>query len=156
MAKQLELRRGTTQANNLFTGAAGEVTMDTTNKTLRVHDGQTPGGIPLAKQSEIPTIPQIDIANETGPDTSNQINIGAYDTYTFPNDGWLIIMTNMASSVQFTSDKYTVSQYAPFAYGCLNPNGACQSLMYRVQSGETITKTYASGNWKALFVPCKD
>ena len=44
MAKQLELRRGTTQANNLFTGAAGEVTMDTDTKQLRVHDGVKTGG----------------------------------------------------------------------------------------------------------------
>ena len=44
MAKQLELRRGTTQANNLFTGATGEVTMDTDTKQLRVHDGVKTGG----------------------------------------------------------------------------------------------------------------
>ena len=47
MAKQLELRRGTTQANNLFTGAAGEVTMDTDTKQLRVHDGVKTGGYAL-------------------------------------------------------------------------------------------------------------
>jgi hypothetical protein len=47
MAKQLELRRGTTQANNLFTGAAGEVTMDTDTKQLRVHDGVKAGGYAL-------------------------------------------------------------------------------------------------------------
>lgn len=44
MAKQLELRRGTTQANNLFTGVVGEVTMDTDTKQLRVHDGVKTGG----------------------------------------------------------------------------------------------------------------
>lgn len=44
MAKQLQVRRGTRQANNLFTGAEGEITMDTTTKSLRVHDGTTPGG----------------------------------------------------------------------------------------------------------------
>lgn len=44
MAKQLELRRGTTQANNLFTGATGEITMDTDTKALRVHDGDKVGG----------------------------------------------------------------------------------------------------------------
>ena len=44
MAKQLQLRRGTTQANDLFTGANGEVTVDTTKHGLRVHDGSTQGG----------------------------------------------------------------------------------------------------------------
>lgn len=44
MAKQLQLRRGTTAANDLFTGADGEVTVDTTNHSLRVHNGSTQGG----------------------------------------------------------------------------------------------------------------
>ncbi len=50
-----QIRRGTAAENDAFTGAIGEVTMDTTNKTLRVHDGETLGGTILAKQSEIPT-----------------------------------------------------------------------------------------------------
>ena len=48
MAKQLQLRKGTATEHNTFTGANGEVTVDTTNKTLRVHDGTTAGGIQLA------------------------------------------------------------------------------------------------------------
>ena len=44
MAKQWQIRRGTTAENNDFTGAIGEVTMDTTTKGLRVHDGSTQGG----------------------------------------------------------------------------------------------------------------
>jgi len=54
MSRQIQIRRGTATEHENFTGAAGEVTMDTTNNTLRVHDGQTAGGIALAKQSEIP------------------------------------------------------------------------------------------------------
>ena len=48
MAKQLQLRKGTATEHNTFTGADGEVTVDTTNKTLRVHDGSTVGGTILA------------------------------------------------------------------------------------------------------------
>ena len=48
MAKQLQLRKGTATEHNTFTGANGEVTVDTTNKTLRVHDGSTVGGTQLA------------------------------------------------------------------------------------------------------------
>ena len=48
MAKQLQLRKGTATEHNTFTGANGEVTVDTTNKTLRVHDGTTAGGTQLA------------------------------------------------------------------------------------------------------------
>ena len=48
MAVQLQLRSGTTTQHSTFTGAVGEVTVDTTNKTLRVHDGSTVGGTRLA------------------------------------------------------------------------------------------------------------
>lgn len=44
MAKQLQLRRGTTVQNDAFTGAIGELTMDTDKKQLRLHDGATLGG----------------------------------------------------------------------------------------------------------------
>jgi len=44
MAIQVQLRRGTSAQNNSFTGAVGEVTVNTTDSTLRVHDGATAGG----------------------------------------------------------------------------------------------------------------
>ena len=53
MAKQLQLRKGTATEHNTFTGANGEVTVDTTNKTLRVHDGVTAGGTPLLNASQL-------------------------------------------------------------------------------------------------------
>ena len=54
MSRQIQIRRGTATEHATFTGKIGEITMDTTNKTLRVHDGSTAGGTILAKQSEIP------------------------------------------------------------------------------------------------------
>jgi hypothetical protein len=53
MAIEVKFRRGTTTQHNSFTGANGEITVDTTIKTLRVHDGATVGGTRLAKFSEI-------------------------------------------------------------------------------------------------------
>jgi len=50
---EVKLRRGTDTEHSGFTGAEGEVTVDTTNDTLRVHDGSTAGGIRLAKLSEV-------------------------------------------------------------------------------------------------------
>ena len=44
MAVQVQLRRGTEAQNNAFTGVVAEVTVDTTNNELRVHDGSTAGG----------------------------------------------------------------------------------------------------------------
>lgn len=48
MSTEVRWRRGTAAQNDAFTGAPAEVTVDTTNKTLRVHDGSTPGGSSLA------------------------------------------------------------------------------------------------------------
>jgi len=44
MATQVQFRRGTTTQNNAFTGANGEISVDTDIKTLRLHDGTTGGG----------------------------------------------------------------------------------------------------------------
>jgi len=50
---QVQLRRGSATDHATFSGAEGEVTVDTTNDTLRVHDGSTAGGVRLAKHSEL-------------------------------------------------------------------------------------------------------
>ena len=56
MAKVLQHRRGTAAEHSNFTGAAGEITFDTTDKRLVAHDGTTKGGIPMAKKSEVDAI----------------------------------------------------------------------------------------------------
>jgi len=44
MATQIQFRRGTTAGHSAFTGAAGELTIDTDKDTIIVHDGSTTGG----------------------------------------------------------------------------------------------------------------
>ena len=53
MSKQVQLRGGTTAEHMDFIGAPREVTVDTDLNTLRVHDGQTPGGHDLAKADDV-------------------------------------------------------------------------------------------------------
>lgn len=53
MSIQVQLRRGTTSGHASFTGAVGEVTVDTDKDTLVVHDGSTAGGFPLARESSV-------------------------------------------------------------------------------------------------------
>lgn len=50
MATQVQFRRGTTGQHSAFTGAVGEVTVDTEKKILCVHDATTAGGFPLLKE----------------------------------------------------------------------------------------------------------
>jgi hypothetical protein len=64
MASQVKFRGGTTSQHSSFTGAEREVTVDTTLKTLRVHDGLTAGGFRLAKYSELFSGSYDDLANK--------------------------------------------------------------------------------------------
>ncbi len=65
MPDQVQLRGGTEAENNNFTGAAREVTVDTTNKTLRVHDGETAGGSKLAAYDQWGRLQTADPVNDT-------------------------------------------------------------------------------------------
>ena len=53
MATQVRLRRGTTTEHASYTGPAGEVTVNTTQDRLVVHDGSTAGGHPAATKAEV-------------------------------------------------------------------------------------------------------
>ena len=52
--KRLLLRGGTAAENDAYTGRPGEITADMDNMRLRVHDGTTRGGEPLARDDELP------------------------------------------------------------------------------------------------------
>jgi hypothetical protein len=49
--QQIQRRRGTTSQHNAFSGAPGEITIDTDKRTVVVHDGVRFGGYPLARES---------------------------------------------------------------------------------------------------------
>jgi len=51
--KQVQIRKGTTAANDGFTGALGELSFDTQQNRLRLHNGSTPGGFPHALSFEV-------------------------------------------------------------------------------------------------------
>lgn len=53
VATQVKRRRGTTAENDAFTGAEGEIVVDTQKHTLRVHDGETQGGFEMATQADL-------------------------------------------------------------------------------------------------------
>lgn len=55
MATQVQYRRGTQAQNDAFTGALGEMTIDTTNGTMRVHNGVTAGGSNIATVAYVTT-----------------------------------------------------------------------------------------------------
>jgi len=60
MAITWKFRRGNEEENDVFTGESGELTIDTTNNTIRVHDGVSVGGTELSNLTyRIPDIGKV-------------------------------------------------------------------------------------------------
>ncbi len=74
MPTQVQFRRGTTSQNNAFTGAAGEISVNSDNNSLRIHDGSTAGGHELAKA---------DLSNATGISSISIQNLNVTGLSTF-------------------------------------------------------------------------
>lgn len=91
MARQVQLRRGTTAEHSTFTGAVGEVTVDTDKDVVVVHDGATVGGFPLMKPADLIAGTGISISGTTitnaAPDQTVVLTQGANVTITgtYPN-----------------------------------------------------------------------
>lgn len=81
MAIQVQIRRGSSAENDVFTGALGEITVDTTNKVVRVHDGSTAGGFTLTGLTASGTITNktINLANNTLTGNIAQFNAALSD-----------------------------------------------------------------------------
>lgn len=142
MSRQIQIRRGTAAQNDAFTGAVGEVTMDTTNKTLRVHDGETAGGIKLAKQSEIPEIPTI---HNFIPDYANGTIMAANTIHTAPSNGWVYFY-------QFANgDRYFNINGTNYKFGAGNgyDHYSGSAIMVPIAKGQTF-----SGAGDIIFFPC--
>lgn len=77
MAIQVKFRRGSAGQHGSFTGANGEITVDTTNKTLRVHDGVTVGGTRLAKLSDINNVNLANVSSHILPSANITYDLGS-------------------------------------------------------------------------------
>jgi hypothetical protein len=97
MATALKLRRGTTAEHATFTGAEGELTVDTDKDTVVLHDGAQAGGYPIAA----PHVAQTFTKSQRGTVTAD--NDGSFDmnvTNNFkctPTGGITLTFTNITS-----------------------------------------------------------
>ncbi len=103
MPTVLQFRRGTTSQNNSFTGALGELTVDTDKDTLRVHDGSTAGGFAMIGAASTDTL-----TNKTL--TSPVINTGTFGTSILPvsADGTTLGSASKEFSDLFLADGGTI------------------------------------------------
>ena len=166
MPTQVQWRRGTTTQHNSFTGAAGEVTVDTTLDTLRVHDGSTAGGIRIAKFSEITSGDITAVVAGTGLSggatsgsaTLNLSHLGL-ESLSDPNDDQIVFWDDSAGATAFldigsglsisgTTLSSSITQYADSdARGAVSvtDSGGDGSLAYNSSTG-VITYTGPSAS----------
>jgi hypothetical protein len=80
MPTQIQLRRGSTVQTSTFTGAAGEITVDTDKKVVVVHDGSSAGGIPLARENHAQSAFDAANASVTGATSAGSYANSAFST----------------------------------------------------------------------------
>ena len=176
MPDQLQLRGGTTTEHNSFTGASKEVTVDTTKKTLVVHDGATQGGTPLMKESGATAASTVQIGtggierlklgssevvvNETGTNTDfrvegdNNINLLFCDA---GNDRVGIGLNNPASTLEVngaTKSNVNANDGASTAIRTANSGTGTTIASYGFASGNSqkaSIRAHVLGNGAMMF-----
>lgn len=101
MATQIQWRKGTTAQHSTFTGALGEVTVDTDKDTLVVHDSSTVGGFPLAKEASLTSHsgnPLIHVNSATASGTADAITATFNPPLTLTNAMSAIVRAGSANA----------------------------------------------------------
>jgi hypothetical protein len=109
MSTQVQYRRGTNAQNAAFTGALAEITVDTTNGTLRVHDGITAGG------SNIATVAYV--TAQIGALSANSISSGTSNVRVVSSGG------NVTTSVGGTANVLVITSTGANIAGTFNATG---------------------------------
>jgi len=127
MAKRVQRRRGTTAEHSSFTGAVGEISVDTTKDTIAVHDGSQAGGFPLAREDMNNVTNRIGITQLNCSDGSaNQflktngsgtLSFATVDATTAAVGGDL---SGTVGNAQIVSNSITTTELAPAAVANVN------------------------------------
>jgi hypothetical protein len=99
MSTQVQFRRGTTIETASFTGAVGEVTVDTTKNTCVVHDGATQGGFPLLRQDGSNSLLSAGSLSSCALKFANSANTGIIS----PSAGSIALVNNGIASLTIDS-----------------------------------------------------
>lgn len=142
-----QIRRGTAAENDAFTGAIGEVTMDTTNKTLRVHDGETLGGTILAKKSELSNIANTNLSN-----ISNTAKSTIFQTV-LPSSNYVANIFD--SDVTSTAKTFTAPGNGYCYASCAKSNGAMEFYRNNLIAGYGGSSSANDYTYFGVMIPCK-
>ena len=98
MSKRVQSRRGTTADHSTFTGQVGEVTVDTTLNTIRVHDGTTLSGHPLALASMLNVAANSITSTHIAPNSVSIVELNLSD-----GTAGQVLQTNGSGTMSFTN-----------------------------------------------------
>ena len=132
MPTVLQFRRGTTGQNNSFTGTAGELSIDTTLDTVRVHDGSTAGGFELTSNSATQTL-----TNKTL--TSAILNTGVSGTAVLDED------TMASNSATQLATQQSIKAYVDSQVTAVDVDIAGDTGTGAITDAETLTFTGGTG-----------
>ena len=138
MPTQLQLRRGTTSQNNSFTGAAGELSIDSDLDQIRIHDGSTAGGV---------KVPATGLAFGAAGNTNPATNTASFGT---PANVVIRTATGQSGNV-IIGDATATSSHSLDVRGTANVGAlAATSVVPQASDGGALGS--ASLEWADLFL----
>lgn len=176
MARQVQIRRGTTAEHSTFTGAVGEITVDTDKDVVVVHDGSTAGGFPLAKAASLatvattgdytdlsntPTIPTDFVSAASGGTFSGNVTVSAELIANSYNETYAAVTsTSNATTVNCEAGNafsHTLTENTTFTFSNPPASGIAYSFSLEIiqdasASGYTVTWP-TSVDWPAATAP---
>jgi ethanolamine utilization protein EutP (predicted NTPase) len=114
MSTQLQLRKGNTAQTAVFTGALAEVTVDTDQKTVVVHDGTTVGGTYIITRAQLDS----NVSILQGINTSQNTRISIIEGVNLGQNTTITAVNNFAQSSYDTAN--ATNNFAVSAFGKAN------------------------------------
>ena len=149
MASSIQRRRGTTSDHATFTGAVGEITIDTTKDTVVVHDGAVVGGVPLLREDGSNSSLALGSQGVPSLKFSGDPNTGIYS----PGADQLAVATNGTGRLFVNANGQVGINGAPPAWASsssisVNEAAFSPALSYVGGEGELTHNAYYDGAWK--------
>ena len=155
VATQVKRRRGTTAENDAFTGAEGEITVDTEKHELRVHDGVTQGGFKIGGGSGALVIGQILEVTGTADYTPEGCLLADGAEYTkaqFP-DLWADFLTGTPKLQTCTYTEYAnqIAEYGFCNKFAVDTTNETFKVPTRNKYRKLVKKIVNSDSWANLY-----